>query len=62
MSAYCSIILKRNYVMSNKVDQFKKNVKIARESNVISTEDLVKKTIKILKLDQKDSNYFLSLN
>ncbi len=48
--------------MSNKVDQFKKNVKIARESNVISTEDLVKKTIKILKLDQKDSNYFLSLN
>lgn len=44
--------------MPNKVDQFKKQVKVARENNVISTEDLVNQAIKSLKLDQKSKEYF----
>ena len=45
--------------MPNKIDQFKKQVKVARENNVISTEDLVNQAIKSLKLDQKSKEYFL---
>ena len=46
--------------MSDKVDQFKNRVKKERSDRVITTEELVNKAAKKLKLDKKNKQYFLS--
>ncbi len=46
--------------MTDKVEQFKERVKQARESNVLTANELVNKASKTLKLDTKNKDYFFS--
>lgn len=46
--------------MTDKVEQFKERVKQARESHVLTANELVNKASKTLKLDTKNKDYFFT--